>query len=186
MLKRRDRAGNRPGKRPSQRMHTWWVLWRVPILTLIVMLLWWFIFRPIASEQGYVEVTQSFSVCGAGNSRASQACVIDGDTLAIGFGSEGRRIRLIGFDAPELDGDCPAERDLARQATTALQTWLDQGPFEWNGADEPPYDRYGRELRAARRSSESGETVILAEWMIGQGLAAESGWGSEPKDWCER
>ncbi len=171
-------------RRTGSKMRTWWVLWRVPVLALIVMCLWWFVFRPIASEQGWVPVTRGFGVCGQGNAGASQACVIDGDTLAIGFGRDARRIRLIGFNAPELDGACPAERELALQARSALHDWLDQGQFEWNGSDQPPYDRYGRELREVRRVDGEGKRDYLAEWMVSRGLAVESSWGSEPGDWC--
>lgn len=166
-------------------MFKWWVLWRVPVLALVVMLLWWFVFRPIASEQGWVPVTREFGLCGERGSGATQGCVIDGDTLAIGFGAEGRRIRLTGFDAPELDGACASEIALAQQARTALHDWLDQGPFEWNGADQPPYDQYGRELRSARRTGPDGKTEYLADSMTSRGLAAESGWGIDPKNWCE-
>jgi endonuclease YncB( thermonuclease family) len=165
-------------------MLTWWVMWRVPVLVLIVMSLWWFVFRPIASERGWVPISQEFAICGERSAAPAQACIIDGDTVAIGFGREGRRIRLTGFDAPELEGACDAESELAVTARTALHDWLAQGTFEWNGADEPPYDRYGRELRSVRRNAE-GRQEYLAEWMIAQGLAAESGWGVEPKDWCE-
>ena len=175
MLKRRSRS----------KMLNWWVLWRVPVLLLIVMCLWWFIVRPIVSEQGWVEVSADFAVCGQSTGGPVQGCVIDGDTLAIGFREEGRRIRLTGFDAPELDGACPAEVELAQQARSALHQWLAIGSFEWNGADEPPFDRYGRELRAARRTIEGEDTEYLADWMVSQGLAAESGWGIEPKNWCE-
>lgn len=145
---------------------------------------WWYGFRPIAQEQGWVEVRHGFAICGASGER-QPGCVVDGDTLVIGFGSEQRRIRLTGFDTPELEGACQAESDLARTARQRLHDWLAEGAFEWNGADDPPRDQYGRELRSIRRVSADGSREYLAETMIAAGLASESGWGAAPIDWCE-
>ncbi len=145
---------------------------------------WWFGVRPVMEEQGWIQVDREFGICGA-RGGGSQGCVVDGDTVIIGFGDDRRRIRLTGFDAPELEGACPAESEAAVLARDALHAWLREGPFEWNGADEPPYDQYGRELRAVRRVAQDGSREYLAEVMIERGLAAESGWGSQPKDWCQ-
>ncbi|MEL7446155.1 MAG: hypothetical protein AAGK02_10110 [Pseudomonadota bacterium] len=176
MLKRRSRRSP---------LLNWWMLWRVPVLLLIVMAGWWFLFRPLADGRGWIEISRDFSICGESSDVPSQGCVIDGDTLAIGFGANARRIRLTGFDAPELDGACNAEREAAVRSRQALHDWLANGRFEWNGSDQPPYDQYGRELREVRRIDGDGSTRYLAEDMIAQGLAAESGWNAEPKDWCE-
>ena len=166
-------------------MLTWWVMWRVPIFLLIVLVVWWYAIRPITNDRGWVEVRQSFGLCGSSQGPATDGCVVDGDTLIIGFGSDRRRIRLTGFDAPELDGACEAESRIARTARTALHEWLASGPFEWDGASGPPRDQYGRELRSVRRVVKGGRDEILAETMIERGLAAESGWGAEPLDWCD-
>lgn len=185
MFRRRSRPRfRRPAARPRSRLSDWWLLWRVPMLLLIVMAVWWFGFRPMQAEQGWVSETGRFPLCGAGSGRAA-GCVVDGDTLMIGFGSERRRIRFTGFDAPELDGACEAERELAEAARARLQQWLAQGHFEWDGADDPPRDQYGRELREVRRTAPDGPREYLAETMIQSGLAAESGWGAEPADWCD-
>lgn len=113
-----------------------------------------------------------FAICGE---RSARACVIDGDTVVIGD----RRIRLTGFDAPELDGECEAERLLARQSREALKEWLNRGAWQMDGGDEPPRDLYGRELRAVRRVS--GQQVEwLDEAMTQRGLArrdrSDAGW----------
>ena len=55
------------------------------------------------------EVAITFRPCGT---PGSGPCVIDGDTVAIGQ----RRVRLTGYDAPEMDGECPAESTEAREA----------------------------------------------------------------------
>ncbi|QPC98930.1 thermonuclease family protein [Qipengyuania soli] len=93
--------------------------------------------------------------------------------------SQWRRIRLTGFDAPEMDGACAAERTRAQEAKRALHAWLAGGPFEWNGGADPPRDKYGRELRAARRGKDE-----LADHMIGLGLAEGGGWTTQRIDWC--
>lgn len=170
-------------KRPQRSwLISWWTLWRVPTLVTLVAAAWWFAVRPITHEYGWVQVDREFSLCGDAN--RTQACVIDGDTLYItARGEQPSRIRLTGFDAPEREGACNAESELARSARAALLEWLTAGPFEWNGADEPPYDQYGRELRAARRILPDGSNEYLADAMIEQGLAAPGGWDGEI-DWC--
>ena len=147
------------------------------------MALWWFVVRPITNEQGWEPVTERFAICGERGAREA-GCVVDGDTVVVGFGAQQRRIRLTGFDTPELDGACEAERELARTARTRLHQWLGEGMFEWDGSEGPPRDQYGRELRSARRATGDGNHEYLAEVMIEEGLASESGWGSAPRDWC--
>ena len=117
-------------------------------------------------------VGMTFRLCGT---PGPGPCVIDGDTLAIG----NRRVRLTGFDAPEMDGACKLEVAKANRAKLELHRWLAKGRFEWTGGTEPPYDRYGRELREARRGDD-----LLADHMIGAGLAEGSGWGASAVDWC--
>ncbi|MEO0591741.1 MAG: hypothetical protein AAFZ11_14455, partial [Pseudomonadota bacterium] len=100
-------------------MLSWRSLWRVPTLVTIVAALWWFGIRPATEEQGWMPVDVEFSLCGQGP--LTTGCVVDGDTLIIGTpGERRRRIRLTGFDAPEMDGVCEAERALARTARAAL------------------------------------------------------------------
>jgi len=172
-------------------MLTWWMVWRVPVLLGIVMAAWWFGVRPVMEERGWVTIEAQFALCGE-EIQGAVGCVIDGDTLvlfetlAVPENPRGsRRVRLTGFDAPELDGACKAERDLARKATAALHDWLGRGAFEWNGADDPPRDRYGRELRRGRRVRADGSREELAEVMIARGLAARNGWNSPRIDWCD-
>lgn len=176
----RSRSFRRPLRRPLSR---WWKLCRVPMLIAILCAVWWFGVRPAADEAGWVRVTDRFSPCGAGKGTAG--CVIDGDTLWLAV-REGRprRIRITGFDAPELDGACEAEQIIARKARAALSHWLDHGPFEWSGADAPAFDQYGRELRAIRRTSRGEPPEYLAEVMVEAGLAYPSGWGAAKTHWC--
>ena len=172
-----------PLRRRSSSISTWWVVWRMPILLLIVMAVWWFLIRPVSDGTGWVSVTDSFAVCGESGPRQA-GCVVDGDTLVLGFGNGQRRIRITGFDAPELEGACEAESAKAREARSRVHQWLGEGPFEWDGAAEPPRDQYGRELREVRRLLPDGSYEYLGRTMIDEGLASESGWGSFPVDWC--
>ncbi|MGE5952954.1 MAG: thermonuclease family protein [Qipengyuania vulgaris] len=134
----------------------------------------WFLFKDrLVSPPPQSEVAITFRPCGT---PGSGPCVIDGDTLAIGQ----RRVRLTGYDAPEMNGDCKLERAKANQAKAQLHRWLSRGPFTWTGGEDPPRDRYGRELREARRGDD-----LLSEHMVSAGLAGEMGWGAERVEWCE-
>lgn len=177
-----DKANFRRSRAASG-IASWWTIWRVPILLAIVSAGWWFLYRPYVEDKGWTRVTASFALCGE-RWNGAQGCVIDGDTILLGNGQNRRRIRITGFDAPELDGACEAESSRARQARKALHEWLGQGPFEWTGESAPPRDQYGRELREIRRRIGDARYDYLAEHMIAADLAAESGWGSWPQDWC--
>ncbi|WP_324261617.1 hypothetical protein U4960_00075 [Altererythrobacter sp. H2] len=121
-----------------------------------------------------------FVLCGEGRGEGRAAnCVIDGDTVMLGQ----RRVRLTGYDAPEIGGACEAERLLARRAQLALRDWLNRGAFELDGGADPPRDLYGRELRGARRSDAMGQEW-LAEAMVEAGLARTTGWGAGEAGWC--
>ena len=167
----------------ARRLRKAWTIWGVPLVALGVMAIVWAVFRPPAPDEGWTEVTQDFALCGASDRRAA-ACVVDGDTVVIGFGEQRRRIRLTGFDTPEINGACDAERTLAQTAKMRLHSWIGEGAFEWNGGASPPRDKYGRELRAARRIAPDGKPQLLSEMMIDAGLAERGGWGARPRDWC--
>ncbi len=54
----------------------------------------------------------------------SDVYVVDGDTIEVG----GKRIRLVGFDAPELDhARCTDERNLAERAASRLRQVIREG-----------------------------------------------------------
>lgn len=143
------------------------------MVVLVLVLGAWLLLRDVLQPPPPVSaVDMRFGICGE---RGGAACVIDGDTLAIGQ----RRVRLTGYDAPELEGACEAERAKARAAREELHAWLAKGRFSWTGGTAPPRDQYGRELREARRGD-----ALLADHMIAAGLAEGSGWGAQSIDWC--
>lgn len=183
MFKRSPRKPRFRKGRADVGIATWWTIWRVPILLAVVSAGWWFLYRPYIEEQGWQQVPFNFAQCGESWAGA-QGCVVDGDTVIIGSGNARRRIRLTGFDAPEIDGACAAESARALEAKSALYQWLTRGPFEWTDDENMSRDQYGRELREVSRPTSDGPREYLARHMIGRNLASESGWGAGATDWC--
>ena len=152
-------------------MARWWLLLGVLVAGGVALTRW-----PGTGGDWQVQQRGRFALCGE---QKADRCVIDGDTVMLGQ----RRIRLTGYDAPELDGACEAERMLAQRARIALHNWFNRGPFALDGGDNPPRDAYGRELRAARRDDAMGQEW-LADAMVEAGLARRSGWGAGEAGWC--
>jgi endonuclease YncB( thermonuclease family) len=73
-------------------------------------------------------------------------CVVDGDTVWVA----GEKIRLQSIDAPEIDGKCAYEKDLAQRAKHRLNEILSAEPFSVARSGK---DRYGRTLAAIYNSS---------------------------------
>lgn len=149
-------------------------------LAAILILLWPTLDPALIEPPGFLStaperVDRRFTVCGE---QRSAACVVDGDTLRIGK----RRIRIVGIDAPETDGRCPAERDLARRSTRHLHTVLNQGPFVMTARIDDMTDRYGRELRVLWRERPDGSLQSVAAEMRDAGLAAR--YLGRKADWC--
>jgi endonuclease YncB( thermonuclease family) len=180
-MKRMRKGWSSKSRHRKPGLWQWWTLWRTPIFVLLLIGVWWL---TLAQDQegDWVLVGQQFGVCGERG--RPHVCVSDGDTVTVGYGANARRIRLTGFDTPEMNGACAMESALARQARTALRDWLNAGPFEWSGGQDPGYDKYGRELRAVRRIMPDGSSQKLADVMIESGLAEGDGpW--ESRDWCQ-
>lgn len=107
-------------------------------------------------------------------------CVIDGDTFKIGE----RSIRLIGIDAPETHpARCEAEAKAGEAATAQLQRLLNEGPFVIVGRIDEPTDKYGRELRAAKRTAPDGSSTLIARQMIDSGTVRPYRGGLR-SSWC--
>ena len=89
--------------------------------------------------------------------------VLDGDTVEL---SDGRRVRLLGIDAPEMAHQDQSEQPFARESTQ----WLDQLLQNRKVTlikGRPAVDRYGRTL--AWIFTESGENV--SELALRSGMA---------------
>jgi endonuclease YncB( thermonuclease family) len=96
---------------------------------------------------------------------ATLAKVVDGDTLLL---SDGRRVRLIGVNTPELEHDGSREEPGAQQAAGFASAFLGRQPLGLvPGASAR--DRYGRTL--AHVYSDTGAS--LEEALLGAGLARQ-------------
>ncbi|MDL2329450.1 thermonuclease family protein [Desulfosarcina sp. OttesenSCG-928-A07] len=74
--------------------------------------------------------------------------VVDGDTLIL---QDGRHVRYIGVDAPEIDHQHTQNTPLANTARTVNQTLVDAYPLELV-LDQQQKDHYGRTLAYVYRS----------------------------------
>ena len=169
-MRHTPRFARQPSRNRKRRLS--WRSARVWLLLIALIAAWLLLGDRLNPPEPVATVGMTFRLCGTSG---PGPCVIDGDTLAIG----NRRVRLTGYDAPEMDGACKLEVAKANRAKLELHRWLARGRFEWTGGTEPPYDRYGRELREARRGDD-----LLADHMIAAGLAEGSGWGASAVDWC--
>ncbi len=96
--------------------------------------------------------------------RGELATVIDGDTLAL---SDGRRLRLIAVNTPELGRDGQPDQPLARAARRAVREFLGEGgPVVFRLGDDAR-DHYGRHLAHVY----DAEGRSLAAHLLRQGLA---------------
>lgn len=99
------------------------------------------------------------------------SCVIDGDTAWV----EGEKIRISGIDAPEIEGRCGFERELAERAKRRLSELLSSQPFT---VARSGTDRYGRTL-ATLYLRDSGDVGAV---MTREGLVRE--WTGRRLPWC--
>lgn len=115
-------------------------------------------------------VSAQFTLCSDGG---GDPCVVDGDTLRY----DGRRIRILGIDTPELHpARCAAEERLGQAAKLRMQALVNLAPFQLvtNGRDR---DVYGRDLRKVMRGG-----TDLGLRLVGEGLARP--YGSGRQSWC--
>lgn len=114
-------------------------------------------------------VDARFGLCDDGG----ETCVVDGDTIHY----QGRRIRILDIDTPELHpARCAAEALLGEAAKQRLLVLVNQGDFALvrDGRDR---DRYGRELRRLVRGSHN-----LGMQLVAEGLARPYHGGR--RSWC--
>lgn len=99
--------------------------------------------------------------------------VVDGDTVR----ANGRLVRIVGLNTPELRGKCPYERNLAMRASNRLSELVADGVIleEVNRRD-----RYGRLLAIVRNTR--GQDV--AHVLISEGLAEAYNGRGRRRDWC--
>lgn len=103
-----------------------------------------------------------------------ETCVVDGDTIWY----RGEKIRLVGFDTPEVSNPgCAREARLGEQATRRLQDWLNQGAFSLEAnPDGRDRDKYGRSLRVVSRGGENVGAVMVREGLAERRGGARNVW----------
>lgn len=145
------------------------------LLAALLMLGWW-LAEPPAPTVGPERVAARFVICGAPG--GGFACVVDGDSFRLGD----RRIRIRGIDAPERDGVCSAETELAGKAAAKLVELLNAGPFTMTAARSDEHDQYGRELRVLTRREADGKSRSIGEAMVAAGFAHD--YRGAKTSWC--
>lgn len=97
-------------------------------------------------------------------------CIVDGDTLW----HHGEKMRIADIDTPEMNGSCPSERELARQARQRLAQHLASGKVT---IERQGHDRYGRALVLIEVEGQSVGDLLIAD-----GLARR--WTGRREPWC--
>jgi len=103
--------------------------------------------------------------------------VTDGDTLRMTCGGNAHRVRLLGFDTPEIfHPNCAAERRAGLEAARLMRRLVASGrvtQVQFQGRD-----RYGRDLAHVQIAG-----TDLATAMLASGLALPYA-GHRHPDWC--
>ena len=77
----------------------------------------------------------------------------------------------------------PGEAGQADASTSALQGWLNRGPFRMTHRLDEPTNHYGRALRTVYRLRPDGSEDRLAAFMRREG-GARGYWGGGKGEWC--
>ncbi|WP_368649939.1 thermonuclease family protein [Brucella intermedia] len=83
-------------------------------------------------------------------------------------------MRIVNIDAPEIEGKCRFETDLAQQSKQRLASILEGSKVEILRQDT---DRYGRTLAGVRVNGQDAGDMLVAE-----GLART--WSGRREPWC--
>ncbi|WP_306117798.1 MULTISPECIES: thermonuclease family protein [unclassified Roseitalea] len=122
---------------------------------------------PLSPQPASMARVTPMPICGAAR-RVN--CVVDGDTIWF----RGEKIRMQGYNTPEMRGACAHERALARRAQQRLSEMLSSAQLS---IERTGTDRYGRTL--ARVAIPRGDVGTI---LIGEGLAHV--WQGYQQDWC--
>jgi endonuclease YncB( thermonuclease family) len=111
----------------------------------------------------------SFALCGPG---PRVNCVVDGDT----FWMDGRKIRILDIDTPELSPPrCAAEERLGEAAKHRLRALLNGGAVTLH-AEGRDRDRYGRLLRRVHVDGRPVGDTLIAEGLARPYAGGRRGW----------
>jgi len=127
----------------------------------------------VASRRARVGLGALALLIVSGNALAqARAVAVDGDSLLV----DGRRVRIMGLDAPEMRGRCPREQQLARMARDRMAELIA------GGVRIQPHgnDRYGRLLAVVYDARGRDVAAVL----IREGLARPYGGRGRREGWC--
>lgn len=120
----------------------------------------------LAVLAGHGAAAEPMALCGKG---LRGDCVVDGDTVWIGR----EKIRLANIDAPESDGKCDAERELAARARARLAELMGEaGSIRRIGTDV-----YGRTLAVIGTRDDSVNEILVSEKLVRR-------WEGRRRSWC--
>ncbi len=100
--------------------------------------------------------------------------VWDGDSIRLGLASDAEAVRIFNIDAPEIEGQCAYESDLAQRSKNRLAALLAGERVE---IQRQGTDRYGRTLAAL-----SVNGVDAGDVLVSEGLART--WSGRRESWC--
>ncbi|MDF1600321.1 thermonuclease family protein [Mesorhizobium sp. YIM 152430] len=101
--------------------------------------------------------------------------VWDGDSLRLGMTHEAEAIRMFNIDAPEIEGQCAYESNLAQRSKHRLAELLQGQLVEVLRQGK---DRYGRTLASVTINGSDAGDILVSE-----GLART--WSGRREPWCE-
>lgn len=101
--------------------------------------------------------------------------VWDGDSLRLGMTQEAEAIRMFNIDAPEIEGQCAYESNLAQRSKHRLAELLQGQRVEVLRQGK---DRYGRTLASVTINGGDAGDIL-----VGEGLART--WSGRREPWCE-
>ena len=120
-----------------------------------------------------VDIVVSVLLCTA-SCEPAEIRVWNGDSIRLGTTRQAEAVRIFNIDAPEIDGRCAYESDLARQAKVRLAEILQGQRIE---VLHKGTDRYGRTLAAIRVEGQD-----VGDVLVGEGLART--WAGRREPWC--
>ena len=104
--------------------------------------------------------------------------ITDGDTLRLTCGGGTHKVRLLGYDTPEIFHPlCPAELQAGQKATEVMRSLIASGPV--TAVRFQGHDRYGRVLADLQVGGRDVRAVMLAS-----GLALPYK-GRKHPNWCK-
>jgi endonuclease YncB( thermonuclease family) len=117
--------------------------------------------------------------------------IVDGDTIEVG--ADRKRVRLVGFNAPETAGAaCERERDLGAKASKRLSDLIASEPAELQpiacacraGTEGTPACNYGRACGILKVAGVDVGRTLISEGLAVPFTCSKTRCPSTPRPWC--